>query len=224
VNVDSNAARRHAWCAATVILLLSVLITPTSLPAQVPASRFFASAGGGIGKSGPAQSNGLDQFTGPSFELAAGATMTSRGLIGLNGSAWHRDTPIGSSRSLFVTLSLIGYPFGSLLNNLYFQGGVGVGHGSFPTHTTASTVTRLNATHPALLLGAGYDIPIACPLWIAPFFQSYGTFGGHSINTRVSGNAHESANAVLFHVGLSLKYVHPGPAGQCRKRGPSITE
>jgi hypothetical protein len=151
--------------------------------------------------------------------------MTSRGVIGVDASFWHKDTPVGSSRSTFVTLTLIGYPFGSVLDNLYLQGGLGVGHGSFPAHVSATTIGRLNPTHPALLVGAGYDIPVSCPLWITPFFQSYGTFGGQRITGVASGtDVHESANAVLFHVGVSLKYMHPGPAGQCRHRAAALTE
>jgi hypothetical protein len=225
VHVSRSAARRFFQCAAPVMLLLSVSATPSSLAAQAPANRFFLSAGGGFGKSGPAQSLGQDQFSGPTIDVAAGVTMTSRGIIALHASGWQKDTPIGHSRSLFVTLSLMGYPFGSVLDNLYFQGGLGVGHGDLPVHTTTGTaVTRMNATHPALLVGAGYDIPIACPVWIAPFFQSYGTFGGKRIVNDPTTKLHESANVVLFHVGMSLKFAHPGPAGQCRQRGPSLTD
>ena len=222
VNENHRAVRRTSWCAAPLILLLSVL--STTAPAQVPANRLFLSAGGGVGKSGPAQSLGQDQFTGPTIDVAAGASMTSRGVISLHASAWHKDTPIGSSRSLFVTVSLLGYPFGYVLNNLYFQGGLGVGNASFPVHTTSTgtTITQMNGTHPALLVGAGYDIPISCPVWIAPYFQSYGTFGGKRIVNQV--NLHESANAILYHVGLTLKFVHPGPSGNCRQRGPALTE
>jgi hypothetical protein len=220
----NRAARRALWCTAPLILLLSMCLT-TRLAAQAPASRIFASAGTGIGKSGPAQSLGQDQYKGQSFDAAAGVTMTSRGLIGVDASYWHKDTPIGSSHSIFVTLTLIGYPFGSALNDLFFQGGLGVGHGSLPTHVTSTTVQQLDVTHPALLVGLGYDIPISCPLWLTPFIQSYGTFGGHRITGASSGtNVHESANAVLYHAGVSLKYVHPGPAGQCRKRVPALTQ
>ena len=52
---------------------------------------------------------------------------------------------------------------------------------------------------PALLFEtpAGYDIPVGCPMWIAPFFQTYGTFGGHSLNgSNLPKGQTESANAV----------------------------
>lgn len=225
VNVNARAARRSSWCAATAIVVLSACVTAGALQAQAPANRFYVSAGAGVGKSGPAQSLGQDQYTGQSFDAAVGATMTARGVIGIDASYWHKDIPAGTSQSTFVTMTLIGYPFGSVLDNLYLQGGLGVGHGSFPAHTSPTTIERLNVTHPALLVGLGYDIPIACPLWITPFFQSYGTFGGHRLTGAINGtNVHESANAVLFHAGLSLKYMHAGPPGQCRNRGPAMTQ
>ena len=203
VNVRRFATRRSCWCVALSAVLLSVSTAP--LDAQAPGNRFFGSIGGGFGKSGPAQSLGQDQYSGPTGDIAIGAALTSRGIIGLDVSGWHKDTP-----------------FGSALNNLFLQGGLGVGNGSFPVHTTASTVTRMDVTHPALLVGAGYDIPIACPLWITPFFQSYGTFGGRRF-TGTDSFAHESANAILFHAGLALKFYHPGPAGSCRQRAPALT-
>jgi len=167
---------------------------------------------------------GQDQYSGPTGDIVIGAALTSRGAIGLHVSVGHKATPIGSSQSVFGTVTLIAYPFGSALDNLFLQGGLGVGHGSFPVHTTATTVTRIDVTHPALLVGAGYDIPISCPLWLAPFFQSYGTFGGHRFTGTLTPGAHESANAVLFHAGVSLKYYHPGPAGSCRQRAPALTQ
>ena len=222
VNVRSFAAHRSRWCVALGAALLSLSTAP--LGAQTPGSRWFGSLGGGYGKSGPANSTGIDQYTGPTGDIALGTTLTTRGIIALEAAGWRKDTPIGSSQSTFVTVTLMGYPFGSLLSNLYFQGGLGVGHGAFPFHTTASTVTRLNVTHPALLVGAGYDIPVACPLWITPFFQSYGTFGGHRITGFVGPDQHESANAVMFHAGLALKFYHPGPSGSCRQRAPALTQ
>src|SRR4051812_47568237 len=149
-------------------------------------------------------------------------SLTSRGSIGLHLSGWRDDTPIGSSRSTFVTVTLYGYPFGTPLSNLFFAGGLGVGNGSFPVHTTTSAITRLNVSHPALLVALGYDIPVACPLWITPFFQSYGTIGGHRFTGLPTPGENESANAILFHVGLALKFLHPGRAGQCRERGPAL--
>jgi len=225
VNVNEGAARRWSRCAAPAIIFLSGCLVVGALRAQAPANHFYISAGAGVGKSGPAQSLGQDQYTGQSFDATVGATMTSRGVISIDASFWHKDIPAGTSRSNFVTLALIGYPFGSVLDNLYLQGGLGVGHGSFPAHTSPTTIERLNVTHPALLVGFGYDIPIACPLWITPFFQSYGTFGGRRLTGAITGtNVHESANAVLFHAGLSLKYMHAGPPGQCRNRGPAMTQ
>src|SRR5215471_7451701 len=159
-------------------VIVSVGLCVRGAEAQTPGSRFWVSLGGGLGHSGPSNSTGLDQFTGPTGDIALGATMTSRGLIGLEVADWRKATPIGSSRSTFATLTLIGYPFGSVLDNLYLQGGLGVGNASFPTQLTTATPTRLNVTHPSLQLGLGYDFPVACPLWITPFFQSYGTFGG----------------------------------------------
>ena len=222
LNVRCFATHHSTWCVALSIVLLS--LGASRLAAQTPGSRWFASAGGGYGKSGPANSSGIDQYTGPTADIAAGVTLTSRGIIALEAAGWRKDTPIGSSQSTFVTLTLLGYPFGSLLSNLYFQGGLGVGHGSFPFHTTASTITRLNVTHPGLLVGAGFDIPVACPLWIAPFFQSYGTFGGYKLKGLLGPDQHESANAVLFHAGVSLKFYHPGPTGSCRQRAAALTE
>jgi hypothetical protein len=221
VNVRRFATHRSRWCVALSVVLLS--LSRTHLAAQTPASRWFASLGGGYGKSGPAQSLGQDQYSGPTGDGMIGVALTSRGAIGLHVSGWHKDTPFGSSRSIFGTVSLLAYPFGSALDNLFFQGGLGVGNGSFPVHTTATTVTRINVTHPALLVGAGYDIPISCPLWITPFFQSYGTFGGRRF-TGTDSFAHESANAILFHAGLVLKFYHPGPAGSCRQRAPALTQ
>ena len=223
VNVIEGATHRLGRCVALATLLLTSAVSGKT-SAQAPGSRFFGSIGTGVGKSGPAQSLGQDQYSGPTGDIAIGAALTSRGVMGLDVSAWHKDTPFGSSRSVFGTVTLIAYPFGSALNNLFLQGGLGVGNGSFPVHTTASTVTRINVTHPALLVGLGYDIPIRCPLWITPFFQSYGTFGGHRITSFVSQNEHESANAILFHAGLSLKFYHPGPAGSCRQRAAALTQ
>lgn len=222
LNVSSFATHHSRWCVALAAVVLSSAAAP--LTAQTPGSRWFGSLGGGYGKSGPANSTGIDQYTGPTADIAVGVTLTTRGIIALEAAGWRKDTPIGSSQSTFVTVTLMGYPFGSILNNLYFQGGLGVGHGSFPFHTTTSTITRIDVTHPALLVGAGYDIPIACPVWITPFFQSYGTFGGYKIKGLLGPNQHESANAVLFHAGISLKYFHPGPAGNCRQRAPALTE
>jgi hypothetical protein len=223
VKVNEGATHRFGRCVALTIVLFAS-VAWREIAAQTPGSRIFLSAGGGYGKSGPAQSLGQDQYSGPTGDVAMGATLTSRGIVGLDVSGWHKDTPFGSSRSVFATLTLIAYPFGSALNDLFLQGGLGVGNGSFPVHTTASTVTRINVTHPALLVGAGYDIPISCPFWIAPFFQSYGTFGGHRITGNLPAGAHESANAVLFHAGVALKYLHPGPAGNCRGRAPALTQ
>ena len=216
------ATHHSRWCVALSAVLLCLGTAP--LGAQTPGSHWFGSLGGGYGKSGPANSTGIDQYTGPTGDIAVGVTLTTRGIIALEGTGWRKDTPIGSSQSTFVTLNLMGYPFGSLLSNLYFQGGLGVGHGSFPFHTTASTITRLNVTHPALLIAVGYDIPVACPLWITPFFQSYGTFGGYKIKGLLGPDQHESANAVLFHAGLALKFYHPGPTGSCRQRAPALTQ
>ena len=222
VNAIEGATHRLGRCVALAILLTPALWGTVS--AQTPANRFFGSVGAGFGKSGPAQSLGQDQYSGPTGDITIGAALTSRGIIGLDVSAWHKNTPFGSSRSVFGTVTLMAYPFGSVLDNLFLQGGLGVGNGSFPVHTTATTVTRLNVTHPALLVAAGYDIPIACPLWITPFFQSYGTFGGHRITGNLPSGAKESANAVLFHAGVSLKFYHPGPAGSCRQRAPALTQ
>jgi len=224
VNVGRSATRRASWFVARALVFATVLMTARTVDGQAPAKRLWASVGGGVGHSGPAQSLGQDQYTGPSGDIAVGAALSSRGLIGLEAAGWHKDTPIGSSRSVFVSLTLQGYPFGSILDNLYFQGGLGVGNGSFPTRQTTTTPTRLNITRPSLEVGIGYDVPIACPMWITPFFQSYGTIGGHRLTGPVAPGTHESANAILFHFGLALKYVHPGPAGDCRHRAPALTE
>ena len=156
-----------------VIVLWGVMLYAQGVYSQAPSNRLWGSAGGGLGHSGPANSTGLDQYTGPTIDLALGANLTSRGIIALEVAAWRKSTPIGSSRSTFVTLSLLGYPFGSLLDNLYFQGGLGVGNGSFPTLKTTSTPSRFNVTRPSLQIALGYDVPLACPIWITPFFQSY---------------------------------------------------
>lgn len=190
--------------------------------AQIPGNHFWGSLGGGFGHSGPANSTGQDQFSGPSGDAAVGVQMTARGVIAFEVAGWHKDTPIGSSRSVFASLTFIGYPFGSVLDNLYFQGGLGVGNGSFPTAQTTTTPSRLNMTRPALQIALGYDIPIACPMWIAPFFQSYGTFGGRRITTALGPSEHGSANAVLFHAGIALRFSHPGPTGNCRSRGANM--
>jgi hypothetical protein len=223
VNVREGATHRLGWCVALAIVFLTCAGWRTA-GAQAPANRFFGSLGAGVGKSGPAQSLGQDQYSGPTGDVAIGVALSSRGVIGIDVSGWHKDTPFGSSRSVFGTVTLIAYPFGSALNNLFLQGGLGVGNGSFPVHTTLTTVERINVTHPALLVGAGYDIPIACPLWITPFFQSYGTFGGHRYTSVGTIGAHASANAILFHAGVSLKFYHPGPASSCRQRAPALTE
>ena len=223
VNVNGCATHRFGRCVALAIVFLICAVSRETR-AQAPGSRLYGTIGGGFGKSGPAQSLGQDQYSGPTGDIAIGAALSSRGVIGLDVSGWHKDTPFGSSRSVFGTVTLFAYPFGSALDNLFLQGGLGVGNGSFPVHTTASTVARINVTHPALLVGAGYDIPIACPLWITPFFQSYGTFGGQRVTAGVPTGAHESANAILYHFGVSLKYYHPGPAGNCRQRAPALTQ
>ena len=111
-----------------------------------------------------------------------------------------------------------------MLDNLYFQGGLGVGNGSFPTRQTTATPSRLNVTHLSLQVALGYDIPIACPVWITPFFQSYGTIGGHRITGTLPSGEHQSANAILFHGGLSLRFAHPGPTAACSSRGPAMTQ
>jgi hypothetical protein len=201
-----------------------MLVCAMRAHSQAPSSRLWSSAGGGIGHSGPANSTGLDQYTGPTIDLALGMSLTSRGVIAVDLSAWRKSTPIGSSRSAFVTLSLLGYPFGSALDNLYLQGGLGVGNASFPTKQTSTTPSRLEVTRPALQVALGYDIPLTCPLWITPFFQSYGTIGGRRITGALPAGEHESANAILFHAGVSLRYSHPGPAGDCRRRGPAMTQ
>ena len=224
VNVRGSAMRRPAWCVARILACVAIAIFAHTLQAQTPGKRFWLSAGAGYGKSGPAQSLGQDQFTGPTGDVALGATLTSRGLIGIEAASWHKDTPLGSSRSLFVSLTLLGYPFGSVLDNLYFQGGLGVANASMPQTTTSSTPTRLDVTRPSLLVGLGYDIPIACPLWITPFFESYGTIGGRRYTGPQAPGVRSSANAVLYHAGLSLRYVHPGPAGDCQHRGPAMTQ
>jgi len=205
-----------------IALIAIAVFSSRDALAQTPGSRFWGSLGGGYGHSGPANSTGLDQFSGPSGDAALGVTLTSRGLIGVEVAAWRKDTPIGTSRSTFVSLTLIGYPFGSVLDNLYFQGGLGVGNGSFPTRQTTTTPSRLNVTHPSLQIALGYDIPIACPVWLTPFFQSYGTIGGKRITSPLPNGDHESANAILFHAGVSLRFAHPGPAGNCRVRAAAL--
>ena len=200
--------------------IVSVALCARGAHAQIPANRFWFSVGGGFGHSGPANSTGLDQFSGPSGDVALGVAMTSRGLIGLEVAGWRKDTPLGTSRSTFLSLTLLGYPFGSVLDNLYLQGGLGVGNASFPTQATTTTPTRLNVTHPSLQVGVGYDFPIACPLWITPFFQSYGTFGGR----RFSGSPlppSESQNAILFHAGVLLRFARPGHT-ECGNRGTAL--
>jgi len=205
-----------------IVLIAFAILSARAAAAQTPANRFWGSLGGGFGHSGPANSTGLDQFSGPTGDAAVGMAMTSRGLVGVEVAAWRKDTPIGSSRSTFVSLTLIGYPFGSVLDNLYFQGGLGVGNGSFPTRQTTTTPSRLNVTHPSLQIALGYDIPIACPVWLTPFFQSYGTIGGKRITGTLPSGEHESANAILFHAGVSLRFAHPGPAGNCSGRAPAL--
>src|SRR5206468_834806 len=98
---------------------------------------------------------------------------------------------------------------------LYFQVGIGVGHGSFPTATVTPTPSRIDVTRPAVLVGVGYDIPALCPLWIAPNVQVFNTLGGRRLQ-----NGTASANAVLYQVGVALKYFHPGPSGACTRRSP----
>ena len=222
VNLNSCATHRPGRCVALAVALSVTVFAARPLRAQTPGIRFFGAVGGGYGKSGPAQSLGQDQFSGPTGDVILGYALTTRGVLGLDASGFHKDTPFGSSRTIFGTVTLLGYPFGSLLTNLFFQGGVGVGNGNFPVHTSSSVVTQMDLTHPALQVALGYDIPIVCPVWITPFFQSYGTFGGHKITA--VGNVHESANVVLYHVGLRLTYSHPGAAGQCRHRAPALTE
>jgi hypothetical protein len=224
VHLNVHAARRVSGRTARSIALTGLIIVFShDVAAQAPATRWWANLGAGAGKSGPANSTGQDQFSGPTGDVAIGATMTSRGLIGLEVAGWRKSTPLGPSRSVFVSLTLIGYPLGSVLDNVFFQAGLGVGNGSFPTFKTSNdTPSHLNVTRPSLQVALGYDIPIACPVWITPFFQSYGTIGGKRITTGVPTGQHESANGILFHAGISLRYVHPGPAGRCRQRGPAL--
>jgi len=222
VKVNGRGTRRVSQC-VPLMMLVGLLLDAHVVMSQAPANRFWGSLGAGAGHSGPANSTGLDQFTGPTVDLTAGLTMTARGFIGLEATAWRKTTPIGPSRSAFVTLTLLGYPFGSALDNLYFQGGLGFANASVPTKQTTATPSRLNVTRPSLQVALGYDIPVACPIWITPFFQSYGTMGGRRIVNSPAG-VHESANAILFHGGIALKFAHPGPAGQCRQRGPAMTQ
>lgn len=222
VNVNSCATRLISRCVALTVVIAALLSPARPVRAQAPSNRFFGSLGAGYGKSGPASSLGQDQYAGNTADLALGAALTSRGVIAVEISGFSKSTPIGSSRSNFVTLSLYGYPFGSVLDNLFGQGGIGVGHGSFPIQEGTST-TRINVTHPALLLGVGYDIPVGCPVWITPFFQTYGTFGGHSLHdSRRPQGQTESANAVMYHAGLSIKFFHPGPGASCRQRSNAL--
>src|SRR5690348_16935870 len=88
VNVRGSAMRRPAWCAARILACVAIVIFAHTLEAQTPAKRFWLSAGAGYGKSGPAQSLGQDQFTGPTGDVALGATLTSRGLIGIEAASW----------------------------------------------------------------------------------------------------------------------------------------
>jgi len=225
VNVNGKAMRRVPRRVVPSIALLALTLGAHRAVSQSPSSRFWGSVGGGVGHSGPANSTGLDQYTGPTVDAAVGASLTSRGVIAIDVAAWRKTTPIGSSRSTFVTLSLLGYPFGSALDNLFFQGGLGVGNASFPTlETSQQTPSRLDVTRPALLIALGYDVPVACPIWLTPFFQSYGTVGGHRVTTGLPKGQHESDNAILFHFGISLRYSHPGPANECRRRGPAMTQ
>jgi len=75
--------------------------------------------------------------------------------------------------------------------------------------------SRIDVTRPAVLVGVGYDIPAACPLWIGPIVQVFNTLGGRKLESGIA-----SANAVLYQVGVSLKYFHPGPSGACTRRSP----
>jgi len=222
VNVISCVTHRVSRCVALTVALCAALFGARQSEAQTPGIRFFGAIGGGVGKSGPAQSLGQDQFSGPTADVILGYALTTRGVVGIDVAGFHKNTPFGTSRTVFGTVTLLGYPFGSVLSNLFLQGGVGVGNGNFPVHTSASVVSQTSLTHPALLVALGYDVPIVCPVWITPFFQSYGTFGGHRITS--FANAHESANVILYHAGLRLTYSHPGAAGQCRPRAPALPE
>ncbi|HYX80790.1 MAG TPA: hypothetical protein VE714_00260 [Gemmatimonadales bacterium] len=206
---------------ARLLAFVGLLIGTRVADGQRPASRYWFAGGVGYGYAGPAQSNGNDQYKGISGELAWGLVLTSRGLVGLNVAGWHHDTPIGSSRSDFAVVTLLAHPFGSILDNLYFQGGIGVGVASMPTLVTTSGPSRLNVTKAALQVGLGFDIPVACPFWITPFFQSFGTVGGRRLAQPAPGQT-SFANAILFHFGAALKYYHPGPAGQCTRRSSAI--
>ncbi|HKO11613.1 MAG TPA: hypothetical protein VJV22_06580 [Acidobacteriaceae bacterium] len=190
----------------------------------VPASptRLWLSGGAGFGRSGPSASNGVDQYGGMSIDLAAGARLTSRGYVALDATLWHRNLPNGSSRSSFFLVTLLGYPFNSFMNKLYFQAGVGMGHASFPTLHVTTNQSRLNITEPAVQIGVGYDIPVACPLWITPFVQSLDTFGGARRAPSANPLDFGSANAVLVHAGVAIRFFHAGPRGACTER-PDIT-
>ena len=212
------AAFRNSRCFARGIALCGIVFVTRASSAQAPASRYWLNGGIGYGQSGPAQSNGVDQYRGTSADVAGGWTLSSRGLLGIEAALWHHDTPIGSSRTDFIVATIQAHPFGSVLDNLYFQGGIGLGSASLPTfQTTGNVSSRLTVTKLALQVGVGVDLPVSCPLWVTPFFQSYGTVGGRRLSQPTPGQQ-SFANAILFHAGAALKYVHPGPRGACTQR------
>ena len=212
-------ARRRAplSCARALAAAVFVSVVPATVTAQAPAKRYWFSAGAAIGRSGPAQSLGQDQFDGPSAELGGGFAPTGRGLIGLTAVHWRRNTRIGPSNSTFVVATAAGYPFAHGLDNVYLQIGAGVGHGSFPTTQVIGAPLRMNVTRPALMVGLGYDIPASCPIWIGPSAQVFNTLGGRRVASGTGSGA--SANAVLFQLGLTMRFSHPGPSGACTRRG-----
>ena len=196
-----------------------LLLQSSTASAQAQGTRYWLSGAIAIGRSGPAQSLGQDQYQGPGAELAGGIALTGRGLIGLTGAFWRQSTPIGSSRSAFVVASLTAYPFDRGLDDFYIEGGLGVGNGSFPTSRVTGGPSRIEVTRPALMVGLGYDMPLRCPLWIGPFAQIFNTVGGRRITVSGTDQSIATANAVLFQVGVSVRLFHPGPRGSCSRRG-----
>ena len=198
----------------TVGLLLSDFATVSAQPSRWQP---WISVGGAFGHSGPANSAGHDRQNGHSLQAGVGVSLSPRLLAVLDASLWRTDGSIGSARSDFVTVSLLGYPFTSAVQHLYLHVGLGVGSASYPTRVVTIDSSRLTVTRPAFALGIGYDLPVFCPLWVTPFVQSLNTMGGRRSSRIKTGEG--SNGAVLLQIGASLRYHRTGSTAGCTSRG-----
>ena len=152
------------------------------------------------------------------MNVTVGVLPSPRLALGIDAASLNQSTAIGVRRSTFVTIGAQGYPFARFLTNAYLQAGVGVGMGSFPTRTITVDSSRLKTTRPALRIGAGFDVPVACPLWITAHGELLNTVGGKHDNSRIRPG-YGTDNVVMLQFGATLNYYRTGPGRECNSRG-----